>query len=42
MAFIRTALIIVALLLGWTALRHQGVAGNPAASAVMVETAPAR
>ena len=31
MAFIRTALIIVALLIGWTALRHQGVAGSPTA-----------
>ena len=29
MAFVRTVLIIVALLLGWTALRHQGLAGNP-------------
>jgi hypothetical protein len=26
MAIIRTALIILALLLGWTALRHQGLA----------------
>jgi hypothetical protein len=34
MAFIRTALIIVALLLGWTALRHQGVAGNEAQKAL--------
>ena len=30
MAFIRTVLIIVALLLGWTALRHQGLAHIPA------------
>ncbi len=30
MAFIRTVLIIAALLLGWTALRHQGLAGGPA------------
>lgn len=28
MAFVRTMLIIVALLLGWTALRHQGLAGG--------------
>ncbi len=37
MAFVRTALIILALLLGWTALRHQGLAHNQipvAASAV--------
>jgi hypothetical protein len=26
MTFLRTALIILALLLGWTALRHQGLA----------------
>ena len=26
MAFVRTALIILALLLGWTALRSQGLA----------------
>lgn len=26
MAFFRTLLIILALLLGWTALRHQGLA----------------
>jgi len=26
MAVLRTALIILALLLGWTALRHQGLA----------------
>jgi hypothetical protein len=32
MAFIRTALIILALLLGWTALRHQGLAHNPSAA----------
>lgn len=30
MAFVRTALIIMALLLGWTALRHQGLAHGPA------------
>ncbi len=30
MAFIRTFLIILALLLGWTALRHEGLASNPA------------
>lgn len=29
MAFVRTALIIMALLLGWTALRHQGLAHGP-------------
>ena len=29
MAFVRTALIIMALLLGWTALRHQGLASAP-------------
>ncbi len=29
MAFVRTALIILALLLGWTALRHQSLAHNP-------------
>jgi len=32
MAFVRTALLILALLLGWTALRHQGLAQGPAAS----------
>ena len=26
MVFLRAALIIIALLLGWTALRHQGLA----------------
>jgi hypothetical protein len=36
MAFIRTALIILALLLGWTALRHQGIAGGPAPAPVSV------
>ncbi len=36
MAFIRTALIIGALLLGWTALRHQGVAGSAAATPAVV------
>ncbi len=32
MAFVRTAFIILALLIGWTALRHQGMANAPAAS----------
>ncbi len=32
MAFVRTAIIIVALLLGWTALRHQGLAHVPQAA----------
>ncbi len=36
MAFVRTAFIILALLIGWTALRHQslanaGMSGSPAA-----------
>ncbi len=29
MAFVRTAIIILVLLLGWTALRHQGLAHVP-------------
>lgn len=33
MAFVRTALIILALLLGWTALRHQSLAHNPSSIA---------
>ncbi len=40
MAFVRTALIIMALLLGWTALRHEGLAHGPAEpTATVTETA---
>lgn len=35
MAFIRTVLIILALLIGWTALRHQGLAGSPTHAATL-------
>ena len=34
MAFVRTALIIIALLIGWTALRHQSLAHAPSVPAV--------
>lgn len=38
MAIVRTALIILALLLGWTALRHQGLAhATPIFHAASVE-----
>jgi hypothetical protein len=37
MAFVRTALIILALLLGWGALRHQGLAHIPAIASTEAE-----
>ena len=40
MAFVRTAMIIMALLIGWTALRHQSLAHNPTTTTLpMTKTA---